>query len=169
MEVDKGCPMIRMGVSGWVFLLVPAYPGSPGPNAVKRLCVLLLQLHSQATQGAGYTLQSNWPVSMLSLTIQFPVTSTASHCMTHPCRGTSITSPGTRVSEQTTSNSTTKPHRQTQASHFATAAGAILPASQYIQRLVKHQELFKMWGTESTNSLFIKFVYWPFTITTTPA
>jgi len=22
-EVDKGCPMIRMGVSGWVFLLVP--------------------------------------------------------------------------------------------------------------------------------------------------
>jgi len=31
--------MIRMGVSGWVFLLVPAYPGSPGPTAVKRLCV----------------------------------------------------------------------------------------------------------------------------------
>jgi len=24
-EDDKGCPMIRMGVSGWVFLLVPAY------------------------------------------------------------------------------------------------------------------------------------------------
>ena len=23
-EVDKGCPMIRMGVSGLVFLLVPA-------------------------------------------------------------------------------------------------------------------------------------------------
>jgi len=38
-EVDKGCPMIWMGVSGWVFLLVPAYPGSPGPTAVKRLCV----------------------------------------------------------------------------------------------------------------------------------
>jgi len=28
-----------MGVSGWVFLLVPAYPGCPGPKAVKRLCV----------------------------------------------------------------------------------------------------------------------------------
>jgi len=28
-----------MGVSGWVFLLVPAYPGSPGPRAIKRLCV----------------------------------------------------------------------------------------------------------------------------------
>ena len=27
------------GVSGWVFLLVPAYPGFPGPKAVKRLCV----------------------------------------------------------------------------------------------------------------------------------
>ena len=38
-EVDKGCPMIRMDVSGWVFLLVPACPGSPGSKAVKRLCV----------------------------------------------------------------------------------------------------------------------------------
>ena len=28
-EDDKGCPMIRMAVSGWVFLLVPAYPGRP--------------------------------------------------------------------------------------------------------------------------------------------
>ena len=35
---DKGCPMIRMGVSGWMFLLVLAYPGSPGQKAVKRLC-----------------------------------------------------------------------------------------------------------------------------------
>ena len=31
--------MIRTGVSGCVFLLVPAYTGSPGPKAVKRLCV----------------------------------------------------------------------------------------------------------------------------------
>ena len=38
-EDDKGCPMIRMGVSGWMFLLVPAYSGSPGQKAVKRLCV----------------------------------------------------------------------------------------------------------------------------------
>jgi len=38
-EVDKGCPMIRMGVSGWMFLLVPAYPGCPGQKAVKQLCV----------------------------------------------------------------------------------------------------------------------------------
>ena len=28
-----------MGVSGWMFLHVPAYPGSPGQKAVKRLCV----------------------------------------------------------------------------------------------------------------------------------
>ena len=40
-EVDKGCPMIRMGVSGWVFLLVLAYPGSAGLRAVKR-CVCIL-------------------------------------------------------------------------------------------------------------------------------
>ena len=33
--------MIRMGVSGCVFLLVPAYPGCPGPKAVKRLCVCM--------------------------------------------------------------------------------------------------------------------------------
>jgi len=38
-EGDKGCPMIRMGVSGRMFLLVPAYLGSPGQKAVKRLCV----------------------------------------------------------------------------------------------------------------------------------
>jgi len=37
--VDKGCLMIRMGVSGWMFLLVPAHPSSSGPTAVKRLCV----------------------------------------------------------------------------------------------------------------------------------
>ena len=40
-EDDKGCPMIRMGVSGWVFLPIPAYPGCPGPKAVKRLCVCI--------------------------------------------------------------------------------------------------------------------------------
>jgi len=33
---DKGSTMIRMGVSGWIFLLVPAYPGCPGSKAVKR-------------------------------------------------------------------------------------------------------------------------------------
>ena len=38
-EDDKGCPMIRMGVSEWVFLLVPAYPGCPWQKAVKRFCV----------------------------------------------------------------------------------------------------------------------------------
>ena len=38
-EDDKGCLMIRMGVSGWMFLLVPAHSGSPRQKAVKRLCV----------------------------------------------------------------------------------------------------------------------------------
>ena len=33
-EVDKGCLMIGIGVSGWMFLLVPAYPGSPGQTIV---------------------------------------------------------------------------------------------------------------------------------------
>jgi len=39
---DKGSTMIRMGVSGWMFLLVPAYPGCPGSKAVKRSLLLLL-------------------------------------------------------------------------------------------------------------------------------
>ena len=38
-EDDKGCPVIRMGVSGWMFLLVP---GSPGQKAVKRQCVCVI-------------------------------------------------------------------------------------------------------------------------------
>jgi len=37
---DKGSTMIRMGVSGWMFLLVPAYPGCPGSKAVKRSLLL---------------------------------------------------------------------------------------------------------------------------------
>ena len=32
-EVDKGCLMNRMGVSGCMFLLLPAYPASP-----ERMC-----------------------------------------------------------------------------------------------------------------------------------
>ena len=44
-EDDKGCPMVRMGVSGWEFLLVPAYPGCPGQTAVKRLLLLLCCCH----------------------------------------------------------------------------------------------------------------------------
>ena len=39
---DKGSTMIPMGVSGWKFLLVPAYPGCPGSKAVKRSLLLLL-------------------------------------------------------------------------------------------------------------------------------
>ena len=34
--------MSRRGVSGWMFLLVPAHPGSPGQRAVKRSCVCVL-------------------------------------------------------------------------------------------------------------------------------
>ena len=38
---DKGSTMIRMGVSGWMFLLVPAYPGCQGSKAVKRSLLYL--------------------------------------------------------------------------------------------------------------------------------
>ena len=38
-EADKGCLVIRMGVSGSMFLLVPAHPGSPGQSGIKRFSV----------------------------------------------------------------------------------------------------------------------------------
>jgi len=42
---DKGSTMIRIGVRGRMFLLVPAYPGCPGSKAVKRSLLLLLVLN----------------------------------------------------------------------------------------------------------------------------
>jgi len=39
---DKVSTLTRMGVSGLMFLLVPAYPGCPGQTAVKWLLLLLL-------------------------------------------------------------------------------------------------------------------------------
>ena len=50
-EIDKGCPTTRMGVSGWVFLLVPAYQGSPGSMAVKQLCVCVIQYQPKKLVG----------------------------------------------------------------------------------------------------------------------
>jgi len=37
--------MIRMGVSGLMFLLVPAYPGCPGSKAVKRSLLLYCKVN----------------------------------------------------------------------------------------------------------------------------
>jgi len=52
--VDEGCLMIRLGVSGCMFLLVPACPGSPGTTAVKRLRVCYVQKYfSGSLRGKG--------------------------------------------------------------------------------------------------------------------
>jgi len=49
-EADKDWMMIRK-VGGWVFLLVPAHPGSPGQRAIKwSLLLLLLSLLSSAKE-----------------------------------------------------------------------------------------------------------------------
>jgi len=40
-EAVKGWLMIRIGVSGWMFLLVPIHLGSPRQRAVKWLLLLL--------------------------------------------------------------------------------------------------------------------------------
>jgi len=50
--------MIRMGVSGWMFLLVPAYPGCPGSKAVKRSLLLLTLLPSSRLPYSSYSLRS---------------------------------------------------------------------------------------------------------------
>ena len=47
---DSWSTMIRMGVSGWMFLLVPAYPGCPGSKAVKRSLLLLLSGTTQVSR-----------------------------------------------------------------------------------------------------------------------
>jgi len=66
-EVQKGCLMIRMGVSGWMFLLVPAHLGSPGQRAVKQLCVCVCvtSLHkfdqTTSTSHTGFvTFSTDW-------------------------------------------------------------------------------------------------------------
>jgi len=45
-EADKDWMIIRM-VGGWMFLLVPAQPGSAGQRAVKRLLWLMLSLATE--------------------------------------------------------------------------------------------------------------------------
>jgi len=47
MDVDEGCLMIRMGVSGWMLLLVSANPCSPAQRGVKRLCVSICTMEKR--------------------------------------------------------------------------------------------------------------------------
>ena len=67
-EVDKGCLMIRMGVSRRMFLLVPAYPGSLGSKTVKLLCmcVALADGNCQSDLGEDATIL-NSVITSLSL------------------------------------------------------------------------------------------------------
>ena len=37
--------MSRRGVSGWMFLLIPAHPGSPGQRIIKRWCVCVCRMN----------------------------------------------------------------------------------------------------------------------------
>jgi len=52
--------MIRM-VGGWVFLLVPAHPGSPGQRAVKQLLLLFPDLGTTTTRSSTPTLWDSTP------------------------------------------------------------------------------------------------------------
>jgi len=58
---DKGSTLTRMGVSGRMFLLVPAYPGCPGQTAVKWLLLfLLLIVADTAHWPATPRIKSTW-------------------------------------------------------------------------------------------------------------
>jgi len=57
---DKGSTMIRMGVSGWMFLVVPAYPGCPGSKAVKRSLLLLSQTLAMMVEAEARLIRKLW-------------------------------------------------------------------------------------------------------------
>ena len=66
-KVDKGSTLIRMGVSGWKLLLVPAYPGCPGSKAVKRSLLLLLSFQTITCTGNDkYIMHSKHPTDPLA-------------------------------------------------------------------------------------------------------
>ena len=50
---DKGSTLTRMGVSGWTFLLVPAYPGCPGQTAIKWLLLLFIKTEKLTSNDVG--------------------------------------------------------------------------------------------------------------------
>ena len=60
-EADKWWLMNRKGVSGWMFLLVLAHPGSPGQRAIKWLCVCVTMqiktahLHAATKKNLSYS------------------------------------------------------------------------------------------------------------------
>jgi len=62
---DKGSTLTRMGVSGWMFLLVPAYPGCPGQTAVKWLLLFVVKALVLLTCTNG-VLPNHLPVTVAS-------------------------------------------------------------------------------------------------------
>jgi len=73
-EADKDWVMIKM-VGGWVFLLVPAHPGSPGQRAVKRFVVVI-----DCSLKLLQVLLLHWHVEMcFILHKQQPESTTAAH------------------------------------------------------------------------------------------
>jgi len=69
-------------VSGCVFLLVPAYPGCPGPKAVKRLCVCVcVWIYHRVcdTQSLRHTIRT-----MLDLWLPSQLQKTAPCCYSFP-------------------------------------------------------------------------------------
>jgi len=79
-RTDKDWMMIRM-VGRWVFLLVPAHPGSPGQRAIKRLllcCVEIYQMYWSIIDGPTLLWPSQ-PNVATRLSLQRPY-GPAAHC-----------------------------------------------------------------------------------------
>jgi len=56
-----------------MFLLVPAYPGSPGQKAVKRLCVCVLRHGSKFSQQCILTIHTKTSTADTQITNQLSV------------------------------------------------------------------------------------------------
>jgi len=76
-KVDKVCSMSRKGMSGWMFLLVLAHPGSSGPRAVKWSSVF--QKNNNCTSNSCLHFGDNWP----QIWVKWISTYSRVHIITH--------------------------------------------------------------------------------------
>ena len=74
--------MSRRGVSGWMFLLVPAHPGRPGQRAVKRSCVCVCSETGERSLNLYRTRSSSSLVIIVSYWTAYSAEATSPHWQT---------------------------------------------------------------------------------------
>jgi len=71
-EADKGWLMIRIGVNGWIFLLVPAHLGSTEQKAVKQLLLLCIKLlRCSCSKGMHFFNTKQNSVQLLDINVRY--------------------------------------------------------------------------------------------------